>query len=126
MSAISRFKEHPGAQMVVLVQVLAHAVNQGYKGTMLVAQELNSVPIRNLAHLAAMVDEATAAAAQLSDGSAPAASSSAHFLHFLFEGGQFMVRDTREVVEAMPHILRSNGIPNDRSADLAAAGQQQG
>eukprot|EP00798_Chlamydomonas_sp_ICE-L_P024812 gene24812-10459_t len=52
LQALCANKEHPGQQVVILVQVLAHEINHGYKHTVVPCDTFNGEDIKNLRHLA--------------------------------------------------------------------------
>lgn len=60
--------------------MLSHEINHGYKYSVLPIETFNSIPVQNLAHLAAMVD----------DCSDP-------YLNFGLEGGRFITLDRQQV-----------------------------
>ena len=52
LSALSANKTYGGQQVVILVQVLAHEINHGYKYTVVPCETFNGVETKNLRHLA--------------------------------------------------------------------------
>lgn len=97
--SLARFK---GEEIVILSQVLANEVNIGYEdmGNQHV-QKLNGIPIRNIRHLAHLVDTCTD-----------------KYLVFEFEDKFLAVLEREAAAAASPCILKDYGIPCERSADL--------
>jgi len=104
LAAMVRDKERPGQQVVVLVQVLAHEINQGYRVNVVPCEAFNGVELHNLRHLAALVDACTAP-----------------FLNFGLEGGRLVTLERSAAAEHGPSILAVNAIAADRSEDLRRA-----
>eukprot|EP00878_Enallax_costatus_P010858 GHUV01011338.1.p1 GENE.GHUV01011338.1~~GHUV01011338.1.p1 ORF type:complete len:433 (+),score=89.77 GHUV01011338.1:1260-2558(+) len=101
LQAFVQQRTSPLQQVVILVQVLSHEINHGYKYSVLPIETFNGSPVHNLAHLAAMVDACADP-----------------YLNFGLEGGRFITLNRQEVLEHTPHILKINNIPVDRSDDL--------
>ncbi|XP_078168968.1 protease Do-like 2, chloroplastic [Carex rostrata] len=99
--SLARFR---GEQIVILSQVLAHDVNIGYEdmGNEQVVK-FNGTAIKNIHHLAHLVDACKE-----------------KYLIFEFEDNYLVVVDKEKAAEASPRILKDNGIPTGRSADLFA------
>ncbi|PON57190.1 Peptidase S1C [Parasponia andersonii] len=97
--SLARFK---GEQIVLLSQVLAHEVNIGYEDmSNQQVLKLNGVRIRNIHHLAHLVD-----------------SCKDKYLVFEFEDNYIAVLEREAAVAASPCILKDYGIPSERSSDL--------
>eukprot|EP00268_Persea_americana_P030615 TRINITY_DN2965_c0_g1_i1.p1 TRINITY_DN2965_c0_g1~~TRINITY_DN2965_c0_g1_i1.p1 ORF type:complete len:204 (-),score=36.54 TRINITY_DN2965_c0_g1_i1:475-1086(-) len=97
--SLAKFK---GEEIVILSQVLANEVNIGYEdmGNQQVLK-FNGTPIRNIHHLAHLVD-----------------SCQDKYLVFEFEENFLAVLDREAATIASPCILKDNGIPLERSTDL--------
>ncbi|KAJ8619569.1 hypothetical protein MRB53_028098 [Persea americana] len=97
--SLAKFK---GEEIVILSQVLANEVNIGYEdmGNQQVLK-FNGTPIRNIHHLAYLVD-----------------SCQDKYLVFEFEENFLAVLDREAATIASPCILKDNGIPLERSTDL--------
>eukprot|EP00746_Dinoflagellata_sp_MGD_P030475 gnl/MRDRNA2_/MRDRNA2_172285_c0_seq1.p1 gnl/MRDRNA2_/MRDRNA2_172285_c0~~gnl/MRDRNA2_/MRDRNA2_172285_c0_seq1.p1 ORF type:complete len:380 (-),score=63.77 gnl/MRDRNA2_/MRDRNA2_172285_c0_seq1:71-1126(-) len=96
---VSNHKKSEDHQVVVLAQVLASPLTQGFTDMYyLVLQSCNGVEPRNLAHLVSVVE------ACKSD-----------YVNFTFEGGQCIVLGSKEVQTHGPGVLRDNMIASDRS-----------
>lgn len=94
--------EYGDQQVVVLAQVLAHDVNIGYEDTTNTqVLRVNGVQIRNLRHLALLVDSCTEP-----------------YLRFDLEHSEIVVVDGLAAKAATPEILKDHCIPSDRSLDL--------
>mmetsp|Transcript_1851 Transcript_1851/g.5421 ORF Transcript_1851/g.5421 Transcript_1851/m.5421 type:complete len:526 (+) Transcript_1851:247-1824(+) len=102
LAVVSDYQTEEITQVVVLFQVLAAEINFGHNKVQAVRiLGLNGVKLRNLAHLAELVD-----------------SSQDKFLNFEMEGGKFVVLDRVKAMEDGPTILQQHAIAFDRSADL--------
>lgn len=101
LQAFVQQRTSPSQQVVILVQVLSHEINHGYKYSVLPVETFNGAAVHNMAHLAAMVDGCDQP-----------------YLNFGLEGGRFVTLDRQQVIEHTPHILKINNIPSDRSEDL--------
>ncbi|MEW5310963.1 MAG: hypothetical protein WDW38_002714 [Sanguina aurantia] len=101
LSAFNTHKTHKGQQIVILVQVLAHELNHGYKYSVTPALTFNGTPLRNLRHLADLVDGCTE-----------------QFLNFGLDGGRLITLERAEAAVHGPQILLTNAIAVDRSPDL--------
>jgi len=101
LSACAQQRTHHSQQVVILVQVLSHEINHGYKYSVIPLETFNGTKVHNLVHLAALVDKADD-----------------RYLNFGLEGGRFITLEKDQVAAAQPGILAVNGIPSDRSADL--------
>ncbi|CAM6022745.1 unnamed protein product [Sphagnum balticum] len=94
--------EFDDQQLIVVSQVLANDINIGYEEiTNILVQEFNGVKIRNLRHLAQLVDSCTDA-----------------FMQFELDYSSLVVLETKAAKAVTPHILEDNCIPSDRSQDL--------
>ncbi|PON96662.1 Peptidase S1C [Trema orientale] len=97
--SLARFK---GEQIVLLSQVLANEVNIGYEDmSNQQVLKLNGMRIRNIHHLAHLVD-----------------SCKDKYLVFEFEDNYIAVLEREAAVAASPCILKDYGIPSERSSDL--------
>ncbi|GJP39933.1 hypothetical protein CLOM_g24251 [Closterium sp. NIES-68] len=99
--------EHEDEEVVVLSQVLAHEANIGYEditNTCLVS--LNGMRVRNVRHLASLVDACTHD------------SSREPFMRFELEHRQLVVLETQTVKAATADAMADHSIPSDRSEDL--------
>eukprot|EP00200_Dunaliella_tertiolecta_P008793 CAMPEP_0202381808 /NCGR_PEP_ID=MMETSP1127-20130417/38897_1 /ASSEMBLY_ACC=CAM_ASM_000462 /TAXON_ID=3047 /ORGANISM="Dunaliella tertiolecta, Strain CCMP1320" /LENGTH=681 /DNA_ID=CAMNT_0048980879 /DNA_START=32 /DNA_END=2077 /DNA_ORIENTATION=+ len=101
LSALNKDKVRRQQQVVVLVQVLAHEINSGYKYSVVPVESFNGVKLHNLRHLAALCDSCLEP-----------------FLNFGLEGGRVVTLDTSEAVQHSPEVLKLNAIAADRSEDL--------
>lgn len=147
LKAFQEQRASPDQQVVILVQVLSHEVNHGYKLGMAPLERFNGAPVGNLRELAAAVDAALAgsvtaaapapaAAAPGQQGTAAGDGGSASgtaapacaagpaaagaYLNFEFEGGRWVTLDAAQVRRHGADVLRANAIPRDRSDDLLA------
>lgn len=97
--------EFEGQEIVLLSQVLAHAVNIGYEGVShLKALRFNGTKIRNVKHLAQLVDSCTSA-----------------YMRFELEDSVVVVLATNSACAATPGILKEYCIAHDRSPNLREA-----
>ncbi|KAK6940903.1 Protease Do-like, PDZ domain [Dillenia turbinata] len=105
--SLARFK---GEQIVILSQVLANEVNIGYEDMgnqqasyfpCLTVLKLNGIRIRNIHHLAHLVD-----------------SCKDKYLLFEFEDNFLVVLEREAAIAASSCVLRDYGIPSERSSDL--------
>lgn len=55
LSALNKNKTRRGQQVVLLVQVLAHEINHGYKYAVVPTESFNGTRLKNLRHLAHLV-----------------------------------------------------------------------
>ncbi|GAB2281478.1 Protease Do-like 2, chloroplastic [Dionaea muscipula] len=95
----ARFK---GEQIVILSQVLANEVNIGYEDmNNLQVLKFNGTPIKNIHHLAHLVD-----------------SCKDKYLVFEFEDKYLAVLEKEAAMSASSCVLKDYGIPSERSADL--------
>mmetsp|Transcript_37567 Transcript_37567/g.83659 ORF Transcript_37567/g.83659 Transcript_37567/m.83659 type:complete len:631 (-) Transcript_37567:577-2469(-) len=101
LAAFNAFKTKKGQQVVILVQILAHEINRGYKYSVVPCETFNGKPLSNLRHLARLVD-----------------SCPDRYLNFGLEGGRLITLDKEEAVTYGPQILAVNAIASDRSDDL--------
>ncbi|KAI8469348.1 MAG: DegP-type protease [Monoraphidium minutum] len=101
LAAFQRQRTTPEEQVVILVQVLSHEINHGYKLGMVPVETFNGAPISNLGDLAAAVD-----------------GNGELFLNFGLEGGRWVTLDAAQVKAQGEDVLRINGIARDRSDDL--------
>lgn len=83
--------------MVILVQVLAHEINHGYKYSVTPALTFNGTELRNLRHLTDLVDSCTD-----------------QFLNFGLDGGRLITLERAEAAIHGPQILLTNAISMDR------------
>ncbi len=110
-ATITRLRENEWEQVVVLVQVLSSSLNFGYKFSMVICETFNNAAVRNLAHLAELVDAErkkymanTGSVLGVDPGSPsgdgtvmqPLDTEGQCFLHFGLEGGRFAVLDMAE------------------------------
>ncbi len=99
--------ENPGDQVVILLRVLADAVNTGYEGMNLwVVSSVNGEPISNMAEFVRSIESSD---------------SDQEFMIFENATGQQVVLDRAGVAEAHQRILNTYRVPADRSDDLMAA-----
>lgn len=105
IALINENKKSRDQQVVILLQVLAHEINHGYKQMMAPIETFNGEPVVNLKSLAAMVDKS------FEDKS--------RYLIFGLEGGRVIILDREQVQQHQPTILKHNFISNDRSEDIA-------
>ncbi|KAB5569409.1 hypothetical protein DKX38_003202 [Salix brachista] len=107
--SLARFK---GEQIVILSQVLANEVNFGYeemsnqqartkKNKNLQVLKFNGTPIKNIRHLAHLVD-----------------SCKNKYFVFEFEDNYVVVLEREAASASSFHILKDYGIPSERSSDL--------
>lgn len=91
-----------GEQMVILSQVLADEVNIGYEAMKyLQVLKFNGTRIKNIHHLAHLVD-----------------SFKGDYLVFEFEDNYLSIIERKASAAALSGILKTNGIPSERSSDL--------
>ena len=104
-------KAEAGEQVVVLAQVLACDATLGYDDLFNVRlRTFNGARVRNLAHLAELVDRA--------------AESGAPFFRFDLDYDEVVVLDAGAAVGATPDILAQHSIPADASPGLRAGGRE--
>mmetsp|Transcript_2030 Transcript_2030/g.5998 ORF Transcript_2030/g.5998 Transcript_2030/m.5998 type:complete len:611 (-) Transcript_2030:181-2013(-) len=103
LAMLNEFQTFPDEQVVVLFQVLAAEINFGYKFQTIRVEEFNGTPVKNLRHLADMLDTTTE-----------------KYMKFCLEGGKLVVFDSAEARAAGPKILEQHAITYDRSVDLRA------
>ena len=91
------FRKFPDQEVVILSQVLAHKSNLGYEFRKQILQSVNGVEVRNLSHLAQILDE-------MQD----------NFISFEFRFGMKAVFE-REISEnCLPEILKEHNISKSR------------
>eukprot|EP00210_Caulerpa_lentillifera_P005347 g5110.t1 len=101
MAMIPEFREFEDQQIVVLVQVLASELNFGYNFSTMRCLNFNGVELRNLKHLAKLVDECTD-----------------QYLEFGLETGKFIILDRELTMSEGFKILKDHAIATDRSSDI--------
>ncbi|GLC34013.1 hypothetical protein PLESTB_000828600 [Pleodorina starrii] len=101
LAALNQNKLRKGQQVVLLVQVLAHEINHGYRYSVVPCESFNGRRLHSLRHLAHLVDTCEQP-----------------FLNFGLEGGRLITLRTAEVRAAGPQILSTNAISSDRSPDM--------
>lgn len=101
LSCIHEFCTFQGEQVVVLFQILSADINYGYKGQSLYVRSFNGEPVRNLKHMAEMVDACTD-----------------KWLVWEFDQDNTFVLDREAAAREGPAILAEHAIPADRSPDL--------
>lgn len=101
LSALNSDKTFRGQQSVLLVQVLAHEINHGYRYAVVPCESFNGQAVQNLRHLADMIDACEE-----------------QYLNFGLEGGRLISLDRQEATQHGPQILRVHAISSDRSEDL--------
>ena len=93
-----KFATFPGEEQVILQTVLNDKVNTGLHGCSLEpVSEVNGVPVRNLRHLAKLVDDCR-------DG----------VIIIKLEDGLPIMLDAKKLREATPRILKRYRVPSDR------------
>ncbi|KAG2425827.1 hypothetical protein HXX76_013452 [Chlamydomonas incerta] len=102
LAALNQNKTRKGQQVVLLVQVLAHEINHGYRYSVVPCESFNGTRLHSLRHLAHLVDGCDQP-----------------FLNFGLEGGRLITLATADVRAAGPQILSTNAIASDRSPDMA-------
>lgn len=103
LACLDDYKNFEDEQVVVLFQVLASQVNFGYKFQTVRCEKFNDLELRNLAHLAELVDACKE-----------------EYMRFQIDGGKCVILDRVAAVEHGPEILEQHNIATDRSADLHA------
>ncbi|GIL46280.1 hypothetical protein Vafri_3303, partial [Volvox africanus] len=101
LAALNQNKVRKGQQVVLLVQVLAHEINHGYRYSVVPCESFNGQRLHSLRHLVELVDKCDQP-----------------FLNFGLEGGRLITMRTAEVRGAGPQILSTNAISSDRSPDM--------
>ncbi|KXZ51680.1 hypothetical protein GPECTOR_11g131 [Gonium pectorale] len=101
LAALNQNKTRKGQQVVLLVQVLAHEINHGYRYSVVPCESINGRRLHSLRHLTHLVDTCDQP-----------------FLNFGLEGGRLITLATSEVRAAGPQILLTNAISSDRSPDM--------
>ena len=104
ITLINENKKSRDQQVVILLQVLAHEVNHGYKQMVVPCQTFNGEPIINLQYLAQKVDQCMAEECK--------------YLNFGLEGGKVITLDKEQVQLHQQAILKLNYISSDRSEDM--------
>lgn len=105
LAYIANFRPRRNESVVVLSQVLASDLTFGYVGSFQQCVSVNGVKIKNLYHLARLLDGSTE-----------------DFIKFDLEHGHFVVMNRAQAVAEGPEILQSHGIAEDRSKDLKDRG----
>lgn len=101
-SARFNMAEFEGQEMILLSQVLAHAVNIGYEGVShLRVSSFNGTKIQNMRHLTELVD-----------------SCNSQYMHFELDDNITVVLSTDSARASTPEILRDYCISQDRSQNL--------
>jgi len=101
LNLLQEYRTFPEEQVVVLFQTLAAEINFGYKFQTTRVMKFNGETIKNLCHLAQMVD-----------GTAE------RYMRFELEDFKHVLFDSAEARQAGPTILQQHAITYDRSADL--------
>mmetsp|Transcript_7139 Transcript_7139/g.26259 ORF Transcript_7139/g.26259 Transcript_7139/m.26259 type:complete len:550 (+) Transcript_7139:192-1841(+) len=101
LSLLGDFRTYADEEVVVLFQVLSADLNAGYKAHTVRLECFNGVQVRNLAHLAELVDQCES-----------------QWLEFQVEQSVHLVLDRAKAVEEGPQILQVHAITFDRSEDL--------
>lgn len=117
-------KKEKDEQVVILSQVLACDATLGYDDLFNVrVRSFNGTAVRNLAHLAAMVEAAVGAAVDAadSDSDTSPSSSPARFLRFDLDYDEVIVLDAASVPAATVDMLDQHSIPAAVSPGLAEA-----
>ncbi|GAX78449.1 hypothetical protein CEUSTIGMA_g5889.t1 [Chlamydomonas eustigma] len=101
LTALNSDKTSRDDQVVLLVQVLTHEINHGYRYSVVPCETFNGVKFPNLRKLAELVDSCTS-----------------QYLNFGIEGGRLITLDRIEAVSHAANILKVHAISSDRSDDL--------
>lgn len=103
-SALNGTKKEEGAQVVVLSQVLAHKINNGYVGMSdLVVRRVGDTAVKNLAHLAELLREG---------------GTDTDFVEVTLEGNRKIIMSHSEAVRSDEEILARFRVPSACSDDL--------
>eukprot|EP01043_Picozoa_sp_COSAG02_P094661 COSAG02_NODE_31079_length_539_cov_1.611364_1_plen_134_part_00 len=112
--ALHGVRRRPDDEIVVLSQVLAHAVNNGYQGYHdLEVRAVNGHKVRNLRHMKELV-EGVAEEMNHSDGDDVAR----QWIEIMLEGSRLVVIERSVAMEATQEILENFRVSNMCSADL--------
>lgn len=101
MALIGEYRGFRDEQVVLLFQILSAELNYGYKGQSMWVKQFNGQPVRNLAHMAALVDDCQE-----------------RWLLWETDDGSTLVLDRAAAKRDSPAILKQHAIAYDRSADL--------
>jgi hypothetical protein len=104
ITLINEHKKSRDQQVVILLQVLAHEINHGYKQMVVPCHTFNGEAVMNLKALAAMVDKCI--------------EDKCRYLNFGLEGGRVITLDREQVEQNQAAILKNNFISSDRSEDI--------
>lgn len=105
ITLINENKKSKDQQVVILLQVLAHEINHGYKEMVVPCLSFNREPVKNLQSLASMVDKCI--------------TDDCKYLNFGLEGGRVITLDREQVELHQQTILKLNYISKDRSEDIS-------
>lgn len=111
--ALHGVRKQPDDEVVVLSQVLAHAVNNGYQGYHdLEVRSVNGHKVKNLRHMKELVEGV--AEEMISDGDDVARP----WIEIMLEGSRLVVIERSVAMEATQEILENFRVSNMCSADL--------
>ncbi|GMH41469.1 hypothetical protein BSKO_09379 [Bryopsis sp. KO-2023] len=109
LAQIPEYREFHDQQIVVLVQVLASELNFGYNFSTTRCATFNGEDLKNLKHLAELVDKCTD-----------------RYLMFGLESGKSIILDREQAIQDGPKILKDHAITFDRSQDIQKQEPEQG
>ena len=119
--ALHGVRKRADDEVVVLSQVLAHAINNGYQGYHdLEVRSVNGTTVRNLRHMKALVEgtaEELSAGASAAEGEAAGASLSP-WIEIVLEGSRLVVIPREGAMAATQEILENFRVSNHCSQDL--------
>jgi len=127
---IYHLKEFEDQELVVISQILVSDTNVGYSScSPALVSSLNGQKIRNLRHLAQMIEEIKTefdsekdlnktVVVDEADGADIIQRSPTDFLRLELEDGRIILLDIKEALASSPEILKQQNIPYDMSADL--------
>lgn len=101
LNLLTEYAQSADEQVVVLFQILASPVTNGYRFQSVRLERFNDKAVRNLRQLADFVDNCTE-----------------HFMKFSLEGGKNVILDAKEAKDESPRILEMHAISFDRSKTL--------
>ena len=101
---LPEYKDFSDQQVVVLFQVLSAQLNYGYRLQTVQLKSFNGVEVRNLRHLAELVD-----------------GSKDPWLRFSMDGGRSIVLCAEKTRSESAEVLARHAIPCDRSDELIAS-----
>ena len=116
-------RKHPDDEVVVLSQVLAHAVNNGYQGYHdLEVRSVNGHKVKNLRHMKQLVE---GVAAEMTPdpkhgGDEPQPDP---WIEIMLEGSRLLVIERAGAMEATQEILENFRVSHSCSADLMGPDQ---